>query len=87
MVVILEIEQWKKWWQIEGKIEILVTVIALAVVIPFWNHPLTIPIFSCFVAIWTLGKIFFRKDQLLLLAILSIYFLHKGINGLLSFYR
>ncbi len=94
MVAILEIEkkytkkeQWKKWWKIEGKIESVATVISLAIVIPLWNHSLTFPIFCCFVAIWSFGKIYFRRDKWALLFILGLFFLYRGLSGLLSFYR
>ncbi len=91
MVAILEIrkkytkkEQWKKWWGVEGKIESIATVISLAIVIPLWAYSLTLPIFSCFVAVWLFGKIYFRRDKWAILFILGLFFLYRGLSGLLS---
>ena len=88
MVAILEIEKtvskkekWKKWWKLEGKIEVFVGIIALSLTIYFSNYPLTDPIFSCFVALWCFGKIFFRKDKWSLLLILGLFFLYRGLIG------
>ncbi len=88
MVAILEIEKsvsrkekWKKWWKVEGKIEIIALVITFSIVIPLSKHPLTDPILFCFGALWCFGKIFFRRDQWALLFILGLFFLYKALTG------
>lgn len=90
-MAILEIEQksvnkekWKKWWSLETKIETLAALISAPIVIAFWDYPLTLPLFSCFVALWCFGKIFFQREKWALLSILALFFLYRGLVGLLT---
>jgi hypothetical protein len=79
--------RWKKWWKVEGKIEVLALLLSIAIVIPCWNNPLTLPIFFCFIAAWSFVKIFFRRDLWAFLFITGLFFFYKGITGLLVLYR
>lgn len=74
-------EKWKKWWKLEGKIEVCVAIITLSLAIYFSKSPLTDPIFAGFIALWCFGKIFFRRDKWPILCIGGLFFLYKALTG------
>jgi hypothetical protein len=79
-------KRFQQWWKIEGKIECAVALVVLAILISYGSNPLVSAIVMCFVAMWSFGKMFFRKDLRLFLFIIGVFFLYKGLMGLLSYY-
>ncbi len=73
-------ERFQKWWKVEGKVETAGAIVVLVLSILFWNSALIEGALGLTVAIWAFVKIYFRRDQWQLLAILGTWALYQGLS-------
>ncbi len=74
----------RAWWRVEGKIEISAGLIAMIVMISYWENLLVQGAVMIFGAFWALAKIYFRRDQKLFLILLAGFVFFQGVANIVS---
>ena len=80
-------EKFLKWWRVEGKIECIGGIIAMTVMITFWENLLIQGIVMILGSFWALGKIYFRRDQKLFLILLAGLVFFQGLSHIFAHFK
>ncbi len=75
------------WWKVEGKIECIAAAIVLIILSVFWGNLLVEGVLGIIIAVWCLGRIYFRRDQWAFLSLAALWTSYQGIHALLDYMK
>lgn len=78
--IISKREQFKKWWKVEGKIEVTGGLLLLTFLILNWNNVYAEIGGAISCSVWLLVKIYFKRDQWQILLLGASFALYQAIT-------